>query len=175
MNADLIIERLERVRPIGDDRFVARCPAHADKTPSLSIRKVDDRLLLHCFVGCRPQQVVEALGLSMPDLFVGSSKPDPARARRRRAIQGLENWSSKYLTQVCALLRNSETLIDAMSDVLSRYESGKIPRDPENEERAWSALAAGIEMREKFERDFVILQDDDLQGKLNLWRAKNGR
>ncbi|UVO53736.1 toprim domain-containing protein [Sphingomonas sp. SUN039] len=33
-------------------RALCRCPAHADKTPSLSVRQGDRNILVHCFAGC---------------------------------------------------------------------------------------------------------------------------
>src|SRR5215510_1210346 len=48
----------------------ARCPAHDDKTPSLSIRQSDEgNICLRCFAGCSTQSIVTALGLEMSDLF----------------------------------------------------------------------------------------------------------
>ena len=44
------------------DSGMARCPAHEDKTPSLSVRNGDgDKLLTHCFSGCPPAAVWGAL------------------------------------------------------------------------------------------------------------------
>lgn len=40
---------------------LCRCPAHADRTPSLSVRTGQTRLLLHCFAGCTPRAVLRAL------------------------------------------------------------------------------------------------------------------
>jgi len=58
--------------------YLARCPAHKDHTPSLSIGEGDDgRVLLHCWAGCETRAIVAAMGLRWSDLF-------PARARRRR-------------------------------------------------------------------------------------------
>ncbi|MFG0313131.1 MAG: hypothetical protein ACF8LL_02940, partial [Phycisphaerales bacterium] len=52
------------------DGWIARCPAHDDEKPSLSISAGrDGRALLHCFAGCSPEAVVESLGMSMQDLF----------------------------------------------------------------------------------------------------------
>jgi|SRR5580704_7548991 hypothetical protein len=49
---------------------VALCPAHHDRSPSLSIRAGrDGRTILHCFAGCEPSAIVQALGLEMRDLF----------------------------------------------------------------------------------------------------------
>lgn len=42
--------------------WAARCPAHDDRTPSLSIRSTDDgKVLVHCHAGCGQEQVVSAL------------------------------------------------------------------------------------------------------------------
>jgi len=43
------------------DSWQARCPAHDDRNPSLSITQKDGKLLLHCFAGCRQEDVIEAL------------------------------------------------------------------------------------------------------------------
>jgi hypothetical protein len=40
---------------------MARCPAHADATPSLSIRPGKTRLLFHCFAGCPNDAVLNEL------------------------------------------------------------------------------------------------------------------
>lgn len=41
--------------------WVARCPAHDDQDPSLSITERDGRLLVHCHAGCRQADVIDAL------------------------------------------------------------------------------------------------------------------
>lgn len=65
-----IIDRLDRVKQTGAGRWVTRCPAHEDKSPSLSIREKDDgRVLLHCFGGCVVGDVLAAVGLQFSDLF----------------------------------------------------------------------------------------------------------
>lgn len=50
--------------------WIARCPAHDDRDPSLSISEGDDgRVLVHCFAGCDPEAIVGAVGLSLQDLM----------------------------------------------------------------------------------------------------------
>jgi hypothetical protein len=69
---DKILDRLEGagLKKSGPDRYMARCGAHLDKTPSLSIRGMEDgRVLLHCFGGCETGDVLAAMGLSFADLF----------------------------------------------------------------------------------------------------------
>lgn len=70
MSAENLLSRLERVKSTGAGRWQARCPAHDDKGPSLSIRELDDgRTLVHCFAGCSVHEVVGAVGLDLADLF----------------------------------------------------------------------------------------------------------
>ena len=71
MGLDALLPRLEGLKPgsaVG--RYIARCPAHQDRSPSLTIRLEDDgRILLHCFAGCDPGTVLAAIGLQFSDLF----------------------------------------------------------------------------------------------------------
>ncbi len=68
-----LLEARGGVRHGGQHQFVALCPAHDDHTASLSVTwRQGDRgglVLLHCHGGCGTQDIVEALGLSMADLF----------------------------------------------------------------------------------------------------------
>ena len=68
--------RFEGVQQSGGG-WVARCPAHGDDNPSLSIARGEDgRWLLHCHAGCTAQAVVEAVGLKMSDLMPSNEKPE---------------------------------------------------------------------------------------------------
>ncbi len=70
MSAETLLSRLDKVRRTGPGRWVARCPAHDDRGPSLSVRELEDgRALLKCFAGCTVHEVVQAVGLSLSDLF----------------------------------------------------------------------------------------------------------
>jgi len=81
---DLVLSRLDRVRRSGKG-WLARCPAHDDHTPSLSISEAaDGRVLLRCHAGCETEAVVWALGLSMRDLF----PPGVGAKGRRSASEG---------------------------------------------------------------------------------------
>ena len=54
----------------GPGKWVACCPAHDDRSPSLSIKlESDGKVLLHCFGGCQTDDVLGAVGYSMMDLF----------------------------------------------------------------------------------------------------------
>lgn len=41
--------------------WMARCPAHEDKNPSLSIRDANGKSLLHCHAGCTQKDVIQAV------------------------------------------------------------------------------------------------------------------
>lgn len=70
MSAETLLSRLDKVRQTGPGRWVACCPAHEDKRPSLTVRDRDDGgTLVHCFAGCTAHEVVSAVGLSLSDLF----------------------------------------------------------------------------------------------------------
>jgi len=80
--ADLV-QHLEAVRQTARGQYIARCPAHEDRRPSLSVRELDDgRVLLHCFAGCPVDEVVAAVGLELRDLFPpGEHRPAPRHRR----------------------------------------------------------------------------------------------
>lgn len=73
---ELVLERLDGVRRNGEG-YTARCPAHEDDNPSLSVREGDDgRVLLKCFAGCGTEEVIGAVGMSMAELFEPAVRND---------------------------------------------------------------------------------------------------
>jgi hypothetical protein len=76
---------------------MARCPAHDDRNPSLSVSVKEGKLLLHCFAGCPAEAVLNAVGLSWRDLWEGEAwRPLPSRARSPEpetpTPEDLERW-----------------------------------------------------------------------------------
>jgi hypothetical protein len=84
-----VLARVERARRTGEGRWTACCPAHEDRTPSLSIREGDDgKVLIHCFGGCELVSVMSALGLRLEQLFPARNEPGrPRRARKRDDVR----------------------------------------------------------------------------------------
>lgn len=69
MIADNLLSRLHKVKRNGANKWMACCPAHDDRTPSLAIRVTDDnRILIHCFAGCDPLSILNAISMGMADL-----------------------------------------------------------------------------------------------------------
>ncbi len=66
---EALLSSLEGVKPAGDGKWYARCPAHDDKSPSLSIKDTGERVLIYCFAGCCAEDVVLAAGLTWKDLY----------------------------------------------------------------------------------------------------------
>ena len=66
-----ILDRLDDVRQIGPDKWLARCPAHDSASgQSLKVTACNDgTILLHDFGGCDALAVLEAVSLSWGDLF----------------------------------------------------------------------------------------------------------
>lgn len=64
-----ILESRGTVKEPSTGRLVAQCPAHDDRNPSLSVTGIEGSVLLYCHAGCATAAVVEALGITMADLF----------------------------------------------------------------------------------------------------------
>lgn len=80
MAVETLLARLDHIRKTGRAQWVACCPAHDDHGPSLSIAETaDGRVLMHCFAGCSPLAVLEALGLTFADLFPERDPDDVGR------------------------------------------------------------------------------------------------
>lgn len=65
-----LLSKLDKVKPNGSGKWLACCPAHPDKSPSLAIKQTDDgKILIHCFGGCQVSEIVSAIGLQLSDLM----------------------------------------------------------------------------------------------------------
>ena len=70
-----LLSKLEKVKTSGSCKWLACCPSHDDKSPSLAIKLGDDeKVLIHCFAGCETREILSAIGLTMSDLFPDSTK-----------------------------------------------------------------------------------------------------
>lgn len=113
MNTAALLDRLDRVKQTGPQRWIAACPAHDDKSPSLSIRETDDgRILLHDFAGCDVHSVLSALGLSLSDLFPDKLdhqiKPTRSRIPLRDLVPLLDHEGFVVYIVACDLLEKQK-------------------------------------------------------------------
>jgi hypothetical protein len=159
--AERLLSLLTDVIRVDKNRWKARCPAHRDVNPSLSITETHDRVLIHCFTGCKVQDIVDKLGLQMSDLFRDRQRPVTAQElRRRRAVDRLEAWLEEEIKEVARGLRERDRLV--------RYTELALKRGRLTEAQAWDQLGRAYfgysELEYKFER---LLREDAL----TLWRA----
>jgi len=71
MYINRILYRLNKVKKTSkDNEYLALCPAHEDKNPSLSVGELPDgRILINCFAGCEAAHVLNAIGLDLSELY----------------------------------------------------------------------------------------------------------
>lgn len=132
-----VLSALDGLRELGGQKWIARCPAHEDRSPSLSLTVADDRLLMHCHAQCSIDDVCGALGIERKDLFLDN---DPEERQQRRVI--------KTRRQVLAEIR-TELSIEAV------YENAT---NPTAEDGARYALA-----RERLDAAVVTFGGNILQ------------
>ena len=129
MSADVLLSKLVGVRATGrNHQWLARCSAHDDCQPSLSIRELDDgRILLHCFAGCSAREVLDAAGLDFDALY-----PERAIDHRRPP----ERRPFPAADMLCAVA--TETLVAAIvsADMVDGYL-------PDARDHARLVIAAG--------------------------------
>ena len=98
MNIETLLSHFDGVKEAGPGKFVARCSAHDDRSPSLAISEGDGgRLLLHCWAGCETEDVLSARGLTFGDVMsdrIGpehSYKPLKSRFDARQVLEGISH------------------------------------------------------------------------------------
>lgn len=131
-----ILGKLDKLRANGEGRWQACCPAHDDRSPSLSIKEdASGKVLIHCWAGCDNRDVMAAIGLTLSDLF-----PDSLERTNRHAMPEWER--RKYLETL-----NHEVLI--VECYKADKHAGKVI-DTEDLERVNLAIA-----RTKFIREVL--------------------
>lgn len=111
-----LLERLDRVRKSGKG-WTARCPAHPDKSASLSVAEGrDGRVLVRCFAGCETLAVVHAVGLELRDLF--PERIEDASPERRAELRELHRQSG--WTAALGVLAREAAIVQLAADHVSK-------------------------------------------------------
>jgi hypothetical protein len=107
----------------------AKCPAHNDRSPSLSIQEGDGgRTLLRCWAGCSLDSILKELNLSRRDLFSGPS-PHPAHIAAMHAAKREREAQSRAERQTrLTAIRKAEKLQSIVNAL-----GGKLVHNPEND------------------------------------------
>lgn len=70
MTIENLLSRLTKVKKTGNGRWLACCPAHDDRSPSLAIKiESDGRILIHDFAGCAVHEILGSVELTFDELF----------------------------------------------------------------------------------------------------------
>lgn len=118
MDINDLISRLRKVRPSGNNKFMACCPAHHDKNPSLSISMNNDGVIaIHCFAGCETIDVINEVGLNFSDLFPNDNKRTYKSNRKQFSATEILKILAKDITIVLAAAS-----ITRQGDILSNGE-----------------------------------------------------
>lgn len=146
MNIDDLLGRLQGVRKNGANHWTAQCPAHTDKSPSLSIACGEDgRILLHDFGGCTVHDVLAAIGLEVGDLFEQRMRPQ-TREERRAAAEAFRRHGWQAALRVAD---REMVVIQCAADMVQRGvaltegDRAVLARACRNIENARAMLAAG--------------------------------
>lgn len=85
MTVGVLLNRLDGVKQTGPYRWLARCPAHDDRHPSLSVRELPSgKVLVHCHSGCSFFDVIAAAGIDPVALIPESERIDHRQRGERR-------------------------------------------------------------------------------------------
>src|SRR5258706_10171523 len=118
VSAEALLSHLDGVRRTGAGRWLAKCPAHDDRTASLAIRELDDgRVLLHDFAGCEPEHVLSAVGLTFDALY--PERPTGERKPERRPFPAADVLRAVSLEALIVVLAASDV---ANGKLLSEFD-----------------------------------------------------
>jgi DNA primase len=137
---NLLLAQLKKVQQKGKGQWMACCPAHEDKSPSLAIKENHDgRILVKCFAGCGAADVVHAVGLTLADLFPDGNQHEMrpfafAQVERRKQAQEADRLQK-------------ERLILAITEADRKAGKRLSQKDLDRELQAYKTLrAAGIDV-----------------------------
>ncbi len=85
MDLTEFLDRLPSYRKSGKGAYMAQCPAHDDRSPSLRITEGNDgRVLIYCYAGCSVHEVCAAVQIDVADLFPPTDRNFPGIKRAKR-------------------------------------------------------------------------------------------
>lgn len=121
---DSLLSQLRKVRRTAPGEWVACCPAHQDRNPSLTVKDCGDgRILAHCFAGCSFEEIVSSVGLTASDLLPPraidhSVKRIPFNARSVLAALG---YQAILVSTAAAMVARGEKL--SLKDRTALFEA----------------------------------------------------
>jgi len=102
MIADRFLHLFDKVISTGQNRWVAICPCHDEKTPSMTITEGDDSVLMHCFgCGANGKDVCERFDINPMELFSKDFTPGDYKKPRIPAADILRCLDYEILFMSC--------------------------------------------------------------------------
>lgn len=116
-----ILERLDKVRKTGQNKWVACCPVHGDKNPSMGVLEASDgTVVMHCLsCGAKGTEIVQAVGLPTSVLFAEPMTP---------IKKGKPYYPTVQYPTGKEQLEFDRIFIETHEWHLSQYEKGKADR-----------------------------------------------
>ena len=111
--AEPLLQRLAGVRQTGNG-WRAKCPACGGTSRKVTIAERDGKVLLHCFGGCRAEDVIGAVGLTWADLHPPRGWP-LSREESRRARRAIRE--AGWAAALSVLSLESKIVLLAARDV----------------------------------------------------------
>jgi len=133
MNIEQFLSKLDKVRARGHNKWIALCPVHDDKTPSLAISLAEgDRLLFHCFgCGANGIEICNALGIDASELF-----PPTDKTHKRERVPFPAD-------QILAALAQEATILELAANDMAHGKSVDEQRVALARERITTAVSYG--------------------------------
>jgi hypothetical protein len=111
-----LLPHLENVKPRGS-RYLATCPAHADRSPSLQVTEGERGILLKCWAGCSVGEICMSLGLRPAELFFDALETNPqqrrAAAKRRHQQQHAREQQAQQQGLLIDALREADYFVQS--------------------------------------------------------------
>jgi hypothetical protein len=113
MTATALLSMLDGVVGRGNGKWTARCPAHPDRKPSLSVSDGERGVLVHCWAGCSLGAITSAMNLTIKDLFYDAPDSHTATAawRRRVILKKQHARQQEVVGYVVDALREAEAFL----------------------------------------------------------------
>jgi hypothetical protein len=105
------------VKALGGRYGMARCPAHKDRTPSLSVSERDGKVLIHCHAGCSQEDVWQAL----KDRGLVGKYETSFRIRRRETVLHIKHPDPSEPDRRAAALAIWEASVPALHTPAQAY------------------------------------------------------
>lgn len=160
MSISVILNALQKVKRTGQGRYVALCPVHDDRKPSMAITETaEGGVLIHCFAcGANGADVCGALGIDPSELFPPRLDNDYKNVRKKPSLL----FTDRQLLECIEF----ETLIVALcaKEIVQGKRLNEV--DAQRVETAYKRITAAVNYQRNIEADW--------QKRINEYDCRNG-